>query len=110
MPPCAHTECERFTGTSEIRSTGTFASQSLMTVISPASPPPTTITRLTLPPSLRIVLFAAMLGPMLRLVGRSGGRADAGGMGGLPPHRRRGVGHVDAAARAAGGVAQAGDA
>src|ERR1700733_5111371 len=60
MPPCAHTECERFTGTSEMRSTGTLASQSLMTVISPASPPPTTMTRLTLPPSLRIVLLAAM--------------------------------------------------
>ncbi len=66
MPPCAHTECDRLTGTSEMRSTGTLASQSLMTVISPARPPPTTITRLTLPPSLRIVLFAAIWVPLLR--------------------------------------------
>ena len=54
MPPCAQTECERLTGTSEKRSTGTPASQSLMTVISPASPPPTTATRLTRPDSLRV--------------------------------------------------------
>jgi hypothetical protein len=60
IPPCAHTECERFTGTSEMRSTGTLASQSLMTVISPARPPPTTMTRRTLPPSLRMVFFEAM--------------------------------------------------
>ena len=29
IPPCAHTECERFTGTREKRSTATPASQSL---------------------------------------------------------------------------------
>jgi hypothetical protein len=51
MPPCAHTECERFTGTSERGRPGP-ASQSLMTVIRPARPPPTTMTRRTLPPSL----------------------------------------------------------
>src|SRR5690242_8606082 len=61
MPPCAQTECERFTGTSEMRSTGTLASQSLITVIRPARPPPTTTTRRTLPPSLLMVLLAAML-------------------------------------------------
>src|SRR4029079_7584121 len=60
IPPCAQTECDRFTGTREIRSTGTLASQSLITVIRPASPPPTTITRRTLPPSLLIVLLAAI--------------------------------------------------
>src|SRR5277367_6112661 len=61
MPPCAHTEWERLTGTREKRSTGTPASQSLMTVISPASPPPTTTTRRTLPDSERMRdLVAAM--------------------------------------------------
>src|SRR5215831_19003373 len=43
MPPCAQTECERLTGTMERRSTLWPASQSLMTVIRPASPPPTTV-------------------------------------------------------------------
>src|SRR5579871_6717342 len=45
MPPCAHTECERLTGTIENRSTLPPASAILMTAASPASPPPTTIIR-----------------------------------------------------------------
>src|SRR5262245_15025208 len=45
MPPCAHTECERLTGTIENRSTATPASASLSVAMSPASPPPTTATR-----------------------------------------------------------------
>src|SRR3954471_8259474 len=44
MPPCAQTECERFTGTMEKRSTCPPASAILMTAASPASPPPTTMT------------------------------------------------------------------
>src|SRR5437879_8802867 len=43
MPPCAQTECERFTGTIEKRSTLPPISAILMTAESPASPPPTTI-------------------------------------------------------------------
>src|SRR5580658_6360838 len=43
MPPCAHTECERLTGTMEKRSTLPPASAILMTAASPASPPPTTM-------------------------------------------------------------------
>src|SRR5215470_5697309 len=43
IPPCAHTECERFTGTMENRSTCPPASAILMTAASPASPPPTTM-------------------------------------------------------------------
>src|SRR4051794_7007683 len=43
MPPCAHTECERFTGTIEKRSTLPPASAILITAASPASPPPTTM-------------------------------------------------------------------
>src|ERR671915_546432 len=45
IPPCAQTECDRFTGTIENRSTVTPSSASLMVQASPASPPPTTITR-----------------------------------------------------------------
>src|SRR6185295_13799357 len=45
MPPCAHTEWDRFTGTMESRSTCCPASASLMAVISPARPPPTTVNR-----------------------------------------------------------------
>src|SRR5687767_13196647 len=45
MPPCAQTECDRLTGTIENRSTVTPSSASLMVHASPASPPPTTITR-----------------------------------------------------------------
>src|ERR1700704_6358310 len=44
MPPCAQTECERFTGTTENRSTSPPISAILMTAAKPASPPPTTIT------------------------------------------------------------------
>src|SRR5208283_3516160 len=43
MPPCAHTECERFTGTIENRSTSPPISAILMTADKPARPPPTTI-------------------------------------------------------------------
>ncbi len=43
MPPCAHTECDRFTGTIENKSTLPPASAILMTAASPASPPPTTM-------------------------------------------------------------------
>src|SRR5579863_4503080 len=54
MPPCAHTECDRFTGTMENRSTEPPASAILMTAASPASPPPTTM-----------ILGAAMSLPIL---------------------------------------------
>src|SRR5215470_3743062 len=43
MPPCAQTECERFTGTIENRSTWPPVSAILMTAARPASPPPTTM-------------------------------------------------------------------
>jgi hypothetical protein len=43
MPPCAQTECDRFTGTMDIKSTCCPASASLIVVINPASPPPTTV-------------------------------------------------------------------
>src|SRR5436305_11521708 len=43
MPPCAHTECERFTGTMENRSTFPPASAILITAESPANPPPMTM-------------------------------------------------------------------
>src|SRR5208282_2631226 len=43
MPPCAHTECERFTGTMEKRSTLAPDSAILMTAESPARPPPMTM-------------------------------------------------------------------
>src|SRR5262245_22429905 len=46
IPPCAQTECDRFTGTIEKRSTLTPSSASLIAQARPASPPPTTITRL----------------------------------------------------------------
>src|SRR6266481_711803 len=42
MPPCAQTECERLTGTTEKRSTVPPPSQILIVVMSPARPPPTT--------------------------------------------------------------------
>src|SRR5215469_16164372 len=44
IPPCAQTECERFTGTIENRSTWPPTSAILMTAARPASPPPITIT------------------------------------------------------------------
>src|SRR5882762_6190401 len=43
MPPCAQTECERFTGTMEKRSTSPPISAILMTAARPARPPPTTM-------------------------------------------------------------------
>src|ERR1700691_4939322 len=43
IPPCAHTECDRFTGTMENRSTWAPISAILITAASPARPPPTTI-------------------------------------------------------------------
>src|ERR1043166_8309937 len=42
MPPCAQTECERLTGTTENRSTSCPASAIFMVAASPARPPPTT--------------------------------------------------------------------
>src|SRR5438270_13519337 len=45
MPPCAHTECDRFTGTIENRSTLPPASAILITAERPARPPPTTMMR-----------------------------------------------------------------
>src|SRR3954465_12491440 len=48
IPPCAQTECDRFTGTIENRSTLTPSSASLIVQASPARPPPTTITRFLL--------------------------------------------------------------
>src|SRR5262249_19502466 len=74
IPPCAHTEWDRFTGTRLKRSTGTPTSHSLMTVVSPARPPPTTITRRTLPESLEVRNFWAMVS-FLRLGARSDGGA-----------------------------------
>src|ERR1700743_2583057 len=43
MPPWAHTECDRFTGTMENKSTWPPASAILMVAARPASPPPITI-------------------------------------------------------------------
>src|SRR5580704_4296106 len=43
MPPCAQTECDRFTGTIENKSTSPPISAILITAASPARPPPTTI-------------------------------------------------------------------
>src|SRR5258707_12038651 len=42
MPPWAQTECERFTGTTENRSTECPASAIFIAAASPARPPPTT--------------------------------------------------------------------
>src|SRR5258708_14148982 len=50
IPPCAQTEWLRLTGTMEKMSTCLPASASLMTVISPASPPPTTMYRSAMSP------------------------------------------------------------
>src|SRR6266849_3501450 len=52
IPPCAHTECERFTGTIENRSTVPPFSAILITAERPARPPPTTM----------ILGFAAIIG------------------------------------------------
>src|SRR6476620_2537704 len=45
MPPCAHTEWMRLTGTIEKRSTSTPISAARILAIRPARPPPTTMTR-----------------------------------------------------------------
>src|SRR5580658_1182173 len=58
MPPCAHTECERFTGTIENRSTVPPASAILITAASPASPPPTTM---ILGPAMRPRILSRLL-------------------------------------------------
>jgi hypothetical protein len=44
MPPCAHTEWERFTETTENRSTVPPISATLIAADRPARPPPTMIT------------------------------------------------------------------
>ena len=73
MPPCAQTECERLTGHQrEQESTGTLASQSLMTVISPASPPPTTMTRRTAPEEVRTIFLVATSFVLLRCASFNG--------------------------------------
>src|ERR1044072_4583682 len=59
MPPCAQTERGRLTGTRENKSVGMLPSHSLMTLISPASPPPTTMTRRTAPDDVRTTFFVA---------------------------------------------------
>src|SRR5919197_1548646 len=48
MPPCAQTECERLTGTTEKSSTAWPASAIFIAAASPASPPPTIATRIWL--------------------------------------------------------------
>src|SRR5437764_496785 len=48
MPPCAQTECERLTGTTENSSTECPPSASFIAAASPASPPPTIATRIWL--------------------------------------------------------------
>src|SRR5919202_1095396 len=48
MPPCAQTECERLTGTTEKRSTLCPASAIFIAAANPASPPPTIATRMPL--------------------------------------------------------------
>src|SRR5579875_2417527 len=63
IPPWAHTECERLTGTMEKRSTLPPASAILMTAERPARPPPTT--------TLRGVVVAAM-GSVPNFEGRFG--------------------------------------
>src|ERR687883_851724 len=51
MPPCAQTECERLTGTTEKRSTACPASASFIAAASPASPPPTMANLVSFPGS-----------------------------------------------------------
>jgi hypothetical protein len=41
IPPCAQTECERLTGTTEIKSTSCPASAIFIAAAKPAKPPPT---------------------------------------------------------------------
>src|SRR5215470_7290363 len=63
IPPCAQTECDRFTGTTENRSTLPPFSAILMTAASPASPPPTTMT-LGLFAILQISRYSVALEPV----------------------------------------------
>src|SRR5688500_10223763 len=46
MPPCAQTECERLTGTTEKRSTACPPSAIFIAAASPAKPPPTIAIRM----------------------------------------------------------------
>src|ERR1051325_10318864 len=48
MPPCAQTECERLTGTTEKRSSEWPASAIFIAAARPARPPPTIATRMPL--------------------------------------------------------------
>src|SRR5918911_4524921 len=48
MPPCAQTECERLTGTTEKSSTEWPASAIFIAAARPAKPPPTIATRIWL--------------------------------------------------------------
>src|SRR5205085_8190006 len=48
MPPCAQTECERFTGTTEKRSTACPPSAIRIAAARPARPPPTIAMRMSL--------------------------------------------------------------
>src|ERR1044071_3786867 len=48
MPPCAQTECERLTGTTEKSSTECPPSAIFIAAASPARPPPTMATRMPL--------------------------------------------------------------
>src|SRR5690606_16795494 len=66
MPPWAQTLCERLTGTMENRSTGTPSSASLMVAASPASPPPTTITRFLVAAAICSCPFPVRFSPAAR--------------------------------------------
>src|SRR5215212_4132877 len=55
MPPCAQTECERLTGTTEKRSTACPASAIFIAAARPASPPPTIATRMPLFAIVRVL-------------------------------------------------------
>src|ERR671917_164930 len=54
MPPCAQTECERLTGTTEKRSTACPASAIFIAAANPASPPPTMAILMPLLPTVAI--------------------------------------------------------
>src|SRR5207244_9471976 len=55
MPPCAQTECERFTGTTENKSTECPASAIFIAAASPARPPPTIAILIPLAISLSVI-------------------------------------------------------
>src|SRR5690348_17083974 len=66
IPPCAQTECDRFTGTIEKRSTLTPSSASLIVQARPANPPPTTMTRFFVAVAMTgLPHFLAHLGALL---------------------------------------------